>query len=432
MIELSGTIESNSLAPLLNFFAGLGQTGRLRLTRSRLAGDIDFRDGSVVEAVCGAERGIAALDLLVLLPGRAEFTFVVMQPATAARSLELAPDALRQRLDSLEEMQRHIAEAVPSLTARPRLIVQAGSSPADRFTVTRGEITLLLAVDGDRTVLDLIGTRDLLARLRALTDLVDQGFVEIVELGDAAAVQAQPVLEPATLALTARARRRWFPARQIGWAAIVVFVIVAGAAQLPDILRQFRGTVPPPALPAASLPAEPAAIWPTQPGSGFWTTPDGYHLAPSGSASELLVTPPLSTRSQDVAVRARFRKLNGADGASYGFAIRDMTDSPRVGTSSDGNYVLVALTDKHQVVARRRDGQRWLDLVAGSQISPPSQPDGQDAMSVRALGNRLEVEINGTEVATFVDPAPSSGGIAFYAGGQGAEILIDEFNLSFP
>jgi hypothetical protein len=433
MIELSGAVESSALTLLLQFIAGLGRSGRLRVIRQPLAGDIDFAGGTVVDAVCGSDHGLAALDVLCVVPGPVEFSFVAMEPAHEASTLSLAPAVLAERLDSLQEQQLRIGSALRALAARPIRVTPAERSPDDQFTLTRREIELLLAVNGRRTVLDLIGTQHLLVRLGALANLVELGFVEVAEPRVAPAL---PLADQKFFKSPFSIVRHRPTLRHVAWGVVVLFVVMMGALQLPDIIRQVRGARDTSGVvvtsPSLSTPPDPSVSWPSQPGGPFWTTPDGYHLAPSAQVDPVVVSPPVSARGQDVAVRASFLQLRGTAGSdNYGFVIRDQSPVPRDASNADGQYVVVALDASHHVSARRRDGQRWIELSVTS-AAAPANARGQDNVSLTALGNRITLDLDGTRIATVEDPTPSSGGVAFYAAGPETEILINGFTLSFP
>lgn len=440
MIELSGSVESEALAPVLAFVARLGVSGRLRITRDRLNGRVGLRDGNIVEAACGPEHGLAALELLVLAPGPVKFSFTATPALPAVSSLYLNPIDLGEHLRSLETGRRRLASAVPSLMARPRRASTWGdASDEDKFTLTRMHLRLLFACDGEHSVLEVLGNFPVLPALVALRDLVEDGLVELLP------EQPSPVLSPVPQArwelLSMRLRRLRVTRRLIVWVALGVFVGLGGAAQLPDMARQFRGAFPHPESSSAQVdfasnphvaPLNAAVEWPTQRRGPFWVDPSGYHLAPSGPGAVLVVSPPLWTRSQDVALRARFRKLRGPDDTTYGFVIRDRAGEPRDGTSDHGQFVLVAINNTNEPGVRRHDGDRWIDLSTNSEVVRAGGSESGALLEVVAVGSRISLRVDGAQIANVEDAIPSPGGIAFYASGGGAEIVVDQFTLTLP
>jgi hypothetical protein len=80
----------------------------------------------------------------------------------------------------------------------------------------------------------------------------------------------------------------------------------------------------------------------------------------------------------------------------------------------------------------RRDGDHWVDLLAW-QPSPAVKPDtASNELSVRAVGNRLTLSVNGTEVATKTDDTFAAGGVGLFVGGDGNEVSVDRFSIQTP
>ena len=76
MVELSGSLGSVDLLPIIRLLAELRQTGSLQLSRADWAARLDLRDGRVVAASFAEERGLGALTALGLVMHDAEFTYM--------------------------------------------------------------------------------------------------------------------------------------------------------------------------------------------------------------------------------------------------------------------------------------------------------------------------------------------------------------------
>jgi hypothetical protein len=77
----------------------------------------------------------------------------------------------------------------------------------------------------------------------------------------------------------------------------------------------------------------------------------------------------------------------------------------------------------------RRDGDHWSDLVPW-QPNPAVKPGtASNEMSVRAIGNRLSLTVNGTQVAATTDDTFSKGGVGVFAGGDGNQVAVDRFSI---
>ena len=78
---------------------------------------------------------------------------------------------------------------------------------------------------------------------------------------------------------------------------------------------------------------------------------------------------------------------------------------------------------------QRRDGERWIDLVAWTRSAAVRQGGSPNDLSVRAVGNRLTFTINGTQVASVEDGAPMAGGAGVFVGGDYNEVALDRFTV---
>lgn len=126
-----------------------GQAGRIELARGRLvAVEIGEAGRSPVEDP--DEVVPALLDLVLCADG--DFEFVpVSEPVHGPRGLPLT--AALGELDELLKLWRAVAAVVPSVSAVPRLVP---SLRAERLHIDAHQWRLVTAIDGDRSVADLV------------------------------------------------------------------------------------------------------------------------------------------------------------------------------------------------------------------------------------------------------------------------------------
>jgi hypothetical protein len=130
---------------------------------------------------------------------------------------------------------------------------------------------------------------------------------------------------------------------------------------------------------------------------------------------------------RDVAVNARFRKVDGPTGGGYGIIIRDGDAARRDGVSQEGRFYVFAVGDRGEYGIWRREKDRWIDLVPWSPTSAVRPGAQSNELNVFAVGERLRFLINGTEVANLVDPALIQGSVGLFAGGDGNEVVVERF-----
>lgn len=207
------------------------------------------------------------------------------------------------------------------------------------------------------------------------------------------------------------------------------------------------------ALPAPTLPPEPGQAAPVQPpgnplldehftsnerqwpstAAGTASLTNGsYRLAPRQAGQFVAVGAPIAGVPNDVVVSATFRKLSGPPGGGYGIIVRDQASTPEDGTSQDGHYYVLEVGDKGEIGMWRRDGDHWVDLLAWQPSPVVKAGTAPNEMSVRAVGNRLSLSVNGTQAATKIDDTFSSGGVGLFAGGDGNQVAVDHFSVQTP
>jgi Domain of unknown function (DUF4388) len=176
MVEFKGPLTGVSLPALVQLLGDLHESGRLDVWSRGWTAELAFDQGHLVHAGFGDERGLSALDAILLTVPDGEFAFVKGEPPLE-RTIELSP----------EDLQRHVRElasgpdthaSLPSLDAVPHLINGTRSYAADQVVLDRGAVEILTLVDGQRTVREIIGSRPLVPVLHELAVLAEQGLIE--------------------------------------------------------------------------------------------------------------------------------------------------------------------------------------------------------------------------------------------------------------
>lgn len=171
-MELSGELTGIGLRPLVRFLSDLKKSGILLIHEDRWTGTLGLVDGHIVGANFADEQGLAALDAIFFALQHGSFEF--NSRADCEHNVLVQPWELAEHLDSLDAEIGQLGNLVTSLSAVP---AHTEVIPDREFALTRTSISLLLAVDGRRTVADHARERGLLATLRELAVLLQLGLV---------------------------------------------------------------------------------------------------------------------------------------------------------------------------------------------------------------------------------------------------------------
>jgi hypothetical protein len=213
MTDFSGTLEGVGLPAIVRFLAGLQKTGCLRITHQDWRGEVYFDQGLVVGVTLGSRQGLSALDALVqALPG-GSFVFDTDARLAGPPNVQLNREALQAYLDDLATRTASGGPTLPSLDAIPHLVPQDDDAVADETVpLDRGTLTTLLAIDGHRTVREIIAVRGSFEALWQVANLAQVGLVRLpaVEPSPTPAATTPPPppreSKPVTPARTAPAR----------------------------------------------------------------------------------------------------------------------------------------------------------------------------------------------------------------------------------
>jgi hypothetical protein len=204
------------------------------------------------------------------------------------------------------------------------------------------------------------------------------------------------------------------------------------------------------APPQPTLPPEPAASsptgspvfeesfannsrnWPSSTQGIALQTNGSYRLVPRQAGQFVAIGAPITDVPSDVIVSATFHKLSGPSGGGYGIILRDQAAVPQNGTSQDGRYYVLEAGDKGDIGIWRRDGNTWVDLVPWKHADAVKTGTATNELTARAIGNRLTLSVNGTQVASITDATFTTGNAGLFAGGDGNQVAVDKFSVQTP
>ncbi len=179
------------IGPLVHLLTDLHKTGLLHLEDRRWAGELGFVDGRLVSAAFESERGLSALDVMLLLLRNADFRFADAS-SVDERNLELAENEVQDHLNAYAQGRAGLGQRIPSLDAVPILIEGGMAPPAgERFVLDRSAVRLLLEIDDRQTVGDMLDGQSTSQTLKDLARLVDLGLIRM-KLPDAAVADEPP------------------------------------------------------------------------------------------------------------------------------------------------------------------------------------------------------------------------------------------------
>jgi signal peptidase I len=172
--------------------------------------------------------------------------------------------------------------------------------------------------------------------------------------------------------------------------------------------------------------------WPSDPSGPAWLDGGAYRLAVRQAERFVAVTAPVEGMFTDVVVTAAFHKTGGPPGGGYGVIIRDDAREPRGGVDQGGRFYVAEVGDRGEIGMWRRENDVWVDILswAPSQAVYPGGTSNQ--LSLRAVGQRLTLVVNGTEIVSLLDAALPSGRVGAFVGGDHNEVVLDRFIVELP
>jgi hypothetical protein len=172
--------------------------------------------------------------------------------------------------------------------------------------------------------------------------------------------------------------------------------------------------------------------WPSNPQSTAWFTDGGYRLFARRPGEFVAVGPPIAEALRDVVVTARFRKVGGPAGGGYGLIVRDQGPGPRDGINQTGRFYVLEVSDFGEMGIWRRDMDRWVDVLPWTRSEHVRTGDAANEITVHAIGQRLTLVLNGTQLTSQEDSVLSEGAVGLFMGGDLNEVVVDRFTVELP
>ncbi|HYW88366.1 MAG TPA: signal peptidase I [Chloroflexota bacterium] len=172
--------------------------------------------------------------------------------------------------------------------------------------------------------------------------------------------------------------------------------------------------------------------WPSDPNGTAWLDGDSYRLTARQPRRFVAVSAPLGGAYTDIFVSAAFHKIGGPPGGGYGIIVRDEASAPRTGMDQDGRFYVAEVGDRGEVGLWRREDDHWVEMLPWTRAEAVRPGGSINELTLRAVGQRLNFEVNGTEVATVVDAALQSGRVGAFVGGEFNDVVLDRFAVDQP
>jgi hypothetical protein len=180
MTELSGTLAGVGMPAIVRFLTALKKTGCLSIIQDDWRGQIFFDSGQVVGATFGSRHGLSALDALVQALPDATFAFESDVLATPESTIAVSHEVLQAHLLEVAANAANGQFRLPALDAIPRVVEQDAAELTDEpLELDRGTLQTLLAVDGQRTVREIMTQRGSFDALWQLGNLAEVGLIKI-------------------------------------------------------------------------------------------------------------------------------------------------------------------------------------------------------------------------------------------------------------
>lgn len=175
MAELSGSLALTGITPLLEFVFGLGKTGNLRVSRSNWVAHLSFDEGRLHAGTVENEHGLAALEFIALYMQAGEFEYFEGPPSLTP-NLDASTEPILQLKRLSAGSYGPSLSLLPEPRSIPRVVFTHALADSD-FALSRGEIDVLVQLDGCATVRDIATRRGLLRTIKALGHLSELGLI---------------------------------------------------------------------------------------------------------------------------------------------------------------------------------------------------------------------------------------------------------------
>src|SRR5205823_13860699 len=114
-------------------------------------------------------------------------------------------------------------------------------------------------------------------------------------------------------------------------------------------------------------------------------------------------------------------------GGGYGFIVRDQRPRQGSAVSQRGGFYVLEVGDRGVVGIWRREEDRWVDLLPWTPSEAVRPGSALNEVSVQAIGPRLTLRVNGSDVTTSEDSALDMGAVGVFVGGDLNDVVIQRF-----
>jgi hypothetical protein len=168
--------------------------------------------------------------------------------------------------------------------------------------------------------------------------------------------------------------------------------------------------------------------WPDDPASSLWFAEGGYRLQPREAGRFVAVRAPGGSYS-NLRLTGTFRKLGGPSGGGYGLVLRDQSEPHLDGQVQVGRFYVAEVNDLGQVGVWRREADDWLELLPWTPTEAAHPGEDANVLMVEVIGPRLTFAVNGKTVADLEDASLTQGGVGLFAGGDGNDVVVEQFEV---
>jgi hypothetical protein len=203
VLVLQGTFETLSLPEVLGLLASARKTGALWLDAGPISGVAHIEDGHCRAAEAGEQLGAVEngsellgrmVDLCfgVMCQESGSFRFAADDPSPWICSEQVELSDVLVEVDRLLKQWREILRVIPSLECRPQLL---DALEVDEIVIDRERWALLVAIDGRRTVRELVQrtNRPVIELCQTLLEFVETGAVGVIDPAAARPPEAEAV-----------------------------------------------------------------------------------------------------------------------------------------------------------------------------------------------------------------------------------------------
>jgi hypothetical protein len=174
---------------------------------------------------------------------------------------------------------------------------------------------------------------------------------------------------------------------------------------------------------------ETRAGWANDRNGTAWFEEGTYRLSARLPGAFVAIRAPIASKMSDVMVSATFRKIGGPPGGGFGLIVRDQRTGAGDGIDQRGRFYVLEVGDLGEIGVWRRDDDHWTDLVAWTPSSAVKPGNAMNEVSVRAIGARLTLHMNGVQVAEVEDAILAEGAVGMFAGGDLNVVAVSDFRV---